>query len=407
MNNFNKDIQDLLYLTKVQLDDLLSISWPDNPQQREQLINAYLQHELNDYDCSPQTQLNAEQQQAFRLRCVFFACQEVLPKLSKRYLLHAQDHLLQEELILYIQDHLLANNFHRLNTYQDDKNTKFRTYLKSMVHNLAIDFLRKKTRENQIIDYHTKIDGQDDDYEKSIEPSDEKQSQSLEQQQSLNWLEDLFSKQEHQQQTAHRQAKEASESKTAKAQMVQLIASHLNLSLVERLFLKAIYFGDLSAEEAGQLPGIELNKNQANSLHRRLLERLAEVFKESGIYGDLQQMVVELDELEEVIIGDLNLRISHAQFILLIKSTLNCECHVEYQEQAIQASSRKQYPQLRKRLFEYMSDIRSDAMVGEQYLDELNPKASQIKLRLLEQWFEVQSRYRKKIKAIFATQSVN
>lgn len=405
LDNSTIDLSPNQYLEALieQLDELLAIIYANQASKRQVIIQRYLAHELAQISSpkNPTEQtLSLEEYQKIGLRCLFFACQEVLPFLTRRYLFHAHDHLMHEEIILYIQDRLMAQNFRRIALYQENRNTRFKTYIQRIIHNLAIDFLRKYSREAEIIDSKIEIEQPENQHlDQRIENPDE---QSFHPEESLDWIQSLL-----QDNQSHIAISETTENRTATSQHQQL-GERLNLETSERLFLKAIYFGGLSAEQAGALPGIELNKNQANSLHRRLLERLADLFKQLNLYQELQQLVIETDGLQKVLIGDLQVRVVMQQLILLTHNrSLNqsmSHCQVEYQNQAVAGQIEQSFSQLRKRLYQQMLDIRNDAMAGEHYLQELDKKKTRLKLRLLEEWQEVQPRYRKKIKQYFATQ---
>jgi len=329
---------------------------------------------------------NPAEYTALSNRCLFFACQEVLPYLTKRYLFHPNDHIMHEELILYIQDRLFAQNFRRISLYENDKNTLFKTYIQRIIHHLAIDFLRKRCRETEVIDSNLEIELPENEH--LDQRINDLENEAFNSEESLLWIKNLLQEQ----------------TPTQTDSVQQRIAEHLNLEISERLFLKAIYFAGLSAEQAGELPGLDMNKNQANSLHRRLLERLGDAFKQSGLYDELQQLVIETDALQAVCIGDLSVRIAFEQLILLSKTSDSSQCQVEYRYQVVGGHIANPYSLLRKRFYNHMLDIRNDAMAGESYLQSIDNKGQYLKLHLLETAQEVQPRYRKKIKQFFATQ---
>jgi len=296
---------------------------------------------------------------------------------------------MHEELNLYIQDRLFAQNFRRISLYENDKNTQFKTYIQRIIHHLAIDFLRKHSREAEVINQNIDIELPENEHLDQRIESQNKEAFNPEE--SMLWIQNLLQDQ--------------TPIKTDSVQ--QHIAEHLNLKISERLFLKAIYLGGLSAEQAGELPGLDMNKNQANSLHRRLLERLADTFKQSGLYDELQQLVSETDALQEVYIGDLKVRIAFEQLILLLKTSDNSQCQVEYKKQAVGGHIANPYSLLRKRFYNHMLDIRNDAMAGENYMQAIDNKGQYLELHLMESVQEVQPRYRKKIKQFLRHNSQN
>ena len=378
----DNNIQDLTS----QLYNVMCIAYSLKESERRQFISHLLHHELALFESSGKENSDWEM---LKNKCLYYACQEVLPVLTRRYLANTHDRLLQEEINIYIQDKLLQNNFRRISSYKQDKNASFRTFIQRVVHHLAIDFFRAKSRENKFVDHMLEIDGSDSKID--MQQQDSRTHEHTFAEESFEWIQGLLDEK--------REYKACS--------MQQKIAQLLTLDVRERLLLKAIYFSGLSAEQAGALPGMGLSKHQANSLHRRLLDRLVSVFKEAGVYDEFQQLVFESDHLQEVQVGALTVRIAYDQMIMVYKDRQQSQCYFSFHNNATQADVAVDYVLLRKRLYNFMLDIRNNAMVGASFIEALNIKSKKLKLTLLEDWQSIQPHFMKKIKSTFVTQSTN
>ncbi len=366
------------------LDQLLRIRHGDSAAARERLVNGYLRHELERIGPAPP---DSALWRSLQARALLHACQDVVPILVARHVLDPADLLQREEMALYVLDRLQEDGQRRLRAYDADKGASFRTYLTRVTGNLAIDFLRRRRREGEVLDRHRELDlhgGVDDRPEPAF---DEPPPDLLEQRDLEQLVGDILAA--------------GGEDAGNAADLRQRLRERLNLNSRERLFLRAIYFSDLSAEQAGRLPGMDMNKHQANSLHRRLLDRLADAFKQAGAYGELQGLVSELERTLALQLDGIETRVAIACLMLVEKQARAlCDCRFESREQVRRATIRRDYADLRRRFYEWMTDIRNDAMAADTYLERIDENRRHLYLRHLDEPVAVQPRYLKRLREV-------
>ncbi len=387
----DQEFADALLGLQETLDQVLRIRYRDSPGRRERLAAGYLRHELERIEATVPDEAHW---QSLRARALLHACQDVVPSLVARHCMDPADLLQREEMALYVLDRLQEDGLRRLRAFDAAKGASFRTYLSRVAGNLAIDFLRRRRREGEVLDRHQALDlhGAVASEQPESAQNDQPVAASLEQRDLEQVIAGILSAD--------------GEASADDTDLRQRLRAQLRLSSKERLFLRAIYFNDLSAGQAGALPGMAMNKNQANSLHRRLLDRLADAFKQAGAYGELQGLVSELEQTLAILIDGIDTRVAVARLMLVQKRAATlCDCRFESREQARQGAIRRDYSGLRRRLYELMTDIRSDAMAADAYLERLEERSRRLQLRLLEESIEVQPRYLKRLREVLKANS--
>jgi len=373
---------------KCRLDDLLRLRYSKAPQVRERLAAQYLRHELEAAAAGD----GCEDWSTIEARVLFFACQDVVPHLVRRHCYDPGDRLMQEEMAVYVMERLQRDRLRRIRAYDPDKGAAFSTYLKRVVANLATDFLRRGQRESELFDRHHTVGLHGEPETPAGEPMTRPPDPAA----------DGGGEGDMEKVVAgilEQPLDEAADPDDLR----QRLRPHLRLDARERLFLKAIYFNDLSAEQAGTLPGMGMNKHQANSLHRRLLERLADAFRQAGAYDELQSLVMELAQTLAVSVDGVRARIALERLMVLEKTGReHSGCFFDAGDEARRGDVAQPYAGLRKILFSRMLDIRSDAMAAEAYLESFARDSQMLRLRLLEQPLAVQPRYAKRVKEALA-----
>ncbi len=373
---------------RARLEDLLRLRYAQSSEVRQRLAAQYLRHELERMEAEGIDASDGQDRATVEARVFLFACQDLVPHLVRRYCYDPADHLMREEMALYVLERLLQDDMRRIRAFAPDKGAAFSTYLKRVIANLATDFLRRSVRRAEVVDRHLGV-GLEGEPENAA-------GESLPVVRPERPSEPLGGDMERVVAAILAQ----SEGDLADPDdLHQRLRPHLRLDARERLFLKAVYFEDLSAEQAGGLPGMGLNKNQANSLHRRLLERLADAFKKAGVYGDLQSLVAELGDTLAVSVQGVLARVAPNHLILVEKTArTRCGCEFDAGKRAVSGQIGDEYGRLRKRLMAYMLDFRDDAMAGEAYLDGFDTGAKRLRLKWIERAFPVAPRYTRRVR---------
>ena len=170
----------------------------------------------------------------------------------------------------YVKNHLARDNFARFRSYNKDKTVKFTTYISTVIRNLLIDYLRKKTPLTQTVSLENEAD-----YTSKNVVNDTMESYS---QQHLEEIGQWF----FAGYMPHEEEKKVSTASN--------VPDEAKLNHKERLFLRAIYKEGMTAEEVGRLPGFNMGKWQAHNYHRRLKKRIKKLLKAMG-YENLQSLL--------------------------------------------------------------------------------------------------------------------
>ncbi|MGK0455860.1 MAG: RNA polymerase sigma factor (sigma-70 family) [Zhongshania aliphaticivorans] len=199
----------------------------------------------------------------------FGECAKTIHYWTKRYGINSENK--RQDAEDYVKNQLTKDNFARFRSYNKDKAVHFTTYISRVIRNLLIDYLRKKT---PLTETET-LESENDYYNNKNTINNTVASYE---QQHLEEIGRWF--------FTGSAPKERDEARSTSSNA----PDEIKLNHKERLFLRAMYKEEMTAEEAGLLPGINMNKWQAHGYHRRLKLRIKKLLKTMG-YENLQSLL--------------------------------------------------------------------------------------------------------------------
>lgn len=370
-----------------QLDVLLAIGYPDDPEARQQMALAWLKQECRNTGAQSFEEVSAVQWEAIAARCRYYAAQEFLSmQCALQRSLSANR---REDLLLYLQDQLMRHNFSRLQQYDADKGASLKTWLGHVVANLIRDFFRKINHQKTVVVSEVSGDsGEWPEFEDEVVG----EGSAPEQQAEADGLEDILS--------LLFSTDEAETNHSGLSLRVKL-AKELSLTAEEQLFLKLIYVSDLNPEDAGLKLG--LSKHAAYGKHRRLLEKVAEACKAAGVYQELQSLIsygeprLEVEANKQKFLLEPK-HIRHIQKDGLHQSRVTCLLPADATLTTTQAH--KSFGDIHRYFYAYASLIQDKESVVDEHVEELKERPAAVVVSDLPEPLAVNSRYVRVIKRV-------
>ena len=299
---------------------------------------------------------------AIRCRCLFYACDDLITLLVHKRV--KGDAIAREEAVLYVQDRLQRDDFRRINQFQANRGASFVTYIWQVISNLLLDFLRTYGKRP------TKSGGDDRQLDIDVHHGSVQDvgANSHVHEPGANTID--FTVEMHKLQESL--AEVLAESRVAAANENSIRARlrpHLRLSSKERLFLKALFQYDLTINEVREMPGFQMNLNEAYRFYYRIMEQLLMSFKDAGVLDNMRTLVSDAAPRVSVSVAGEPATVAATNIYYLEQADRRSTgCHVRWQDGAAFATIAESFSRLSKRLAAYFSAISATVAVSDRVL---------------------------------------
>jgi hypothetical protein len=293
--------------------------------------------------------LSPAERTTLQVRCVFYACDELIALLARRQF--RNDAVRREEAMLYVQDRLQRDDFRRIASFDATKGASVRTYMSQVIGNLLIDFARVAQR-----DAARQVRAGSDRVMPDI-PDGTPHSDTA------------FSDIE-----LHDIVRALLEADAAGSESLRGIRArlrrHVKLTSKERLFLRAMFQYDMSIEDVRALPGFRLEKNEAYRFYYRITDQLLESFKDAGALGAMRSLINEGPMQIIVVIEHESVTLDVVRVLCFHeRDSTSAACHARMQERTLRGVIEESFSKLARRLAPWFSAINPTTMVHDDVLD--------------------------------------
>jgi hypothetical protein len=280
-------------------------------------------------------------------RALYYACHDLITLLAHKYVTGAV--IEREEAVLYVQDRLQRDDFRRIRGFDPQNGAAFRTYIWRVVSHLLIDFTRARRRSTQ-------TQQQSADVVRNSDEPGPAAPEALVADQQLNEVLSAV-------------LQETSPAVATLGTLRERLRTHLDLSSTERLFLKAVFCYDLSVEEARELPGFEMTRNEAWRFYYRLMDRLLEAFKDADVLPLLRTLIDEREPTLEVVIERQPTSMPVGSICCVRQRDARSSwCYLTRSGAAATGIVMESFPKLRTRLAPWFSPVNPTTMVADHVL---------------------------------------